>query len=91
MSETFFKKNVHSLFFVVVLLLSKVAFSEDSINYSGSGDNKDGYDSKNYTTKSLSLDHRKGKKANLVKYALRNNARSTFFRSAISDQMTTID
>ena len=52
MSETFFKKNVHSSFFVVVLLLSKVAFSEDSINYSGAGDNKDGYDSKNYTTKS---------------------------------------
>ena len=72
MSETFFKKNVHSLFFVVVLLLSKVAFSEDSINYSGAGDNKDGYDSKNYTTKSLSLDHRKGKKANLVKYVTRN-------------------
>ena len=36
-------------------------------NYSGPGDNKDGYNSKDYETNSLSLSDRKGKKCRFNK------------------------
>ena len=70
MSETFFNKKTYNsfLFLLVIIFTSKIAFGGDNINYSGPGDNKDGYESKSYTTNSLSIEDRKGKKADLIKY-----------------------
>ncbi|MBT7543083.1 MAG: methylamine utilization protein MauG [Gammaproteobacteria bacterium] len=53
-----------------LLFISKLAISVDNeIIYSGPGDNKDGYESRDYVTKSLSINERKGEKTNLIKYA----------------------
>ncbi len=70
MSENFFKKNIIKLpvLIIIIIFFNKILLAEDDLNYSGPGDNKDGYDSKNYTTNSLSLNDRKGKKDDLIKY-----------------------
>ena len=53
-----------------LLFISKLAISVDNeIIYSGPGDNKDGYESRDYVTKSLSINERKGEKTNLITYA----------------------
>ena len=56
------------LFLLVLIFSSKIAYGGDSVNYSGPGDNKEGYELKSYTTNSLSIDDRKGKKADLIQY-----------------------
>ena len=70
MSEKFFetKKLKIFVFLIPLLFLSKISAEEESMNLSGPGDNKEGYDSSSYVTNSLSLEHRKGKKADLIKY-----------------------
>ena len=69
MSETYAKKNILNLFLIILFLfLCQISFANESIEYTGAGDNKDGYDSKDYETNSLSLDDRQGKKADLIKY-----------------------
>ena len=70
MSENFFRKNIIKLpvLIIIIIFFNKILLAEDDLNYSGPGDNKDGYDSKNYTTNSLSLNDRKGKKDDLIKY-----------------------
>ena len=64
MNESFFNKKISNsfLFLLVLIFSSKIAYGGDSVNYSGPGDNKEGYESKSYTTNSLSIDDRKGKK-----------------------------
>ena len=70
MSETFFNNitRYKLSIFLILLFLSKLAVGSENTSYSGPGDNKDGYESKSYTTNSLSLSDRKGKKADLLKY-----------------------
>ena len=69
MSETYAKKYILNLFLIILFLfLCQVSFGNETIEYTGAGDNKDGYDSKDYETNSLSLDDRQGKKADLIKY-----------------------
>ena len=70
MNESFFNKKISNsfLFLLVLIFNSKIAYGGDSVNYSGPGDNKEGYESKSYTTNSLSIDDRKGKKADLIQY-----------------------
>ena len=70
MSETFFNNIIRCRFsiFLILLFFSKLAVGSENTNYSGPGDNKDGYESKSYKTNSLSLSDRKGKKADLLKY-----------------------
>ena len=65
------RSALHYLLCITSLLfISKLAISVDNeIIYSGPGDNKDGYESRDYVTKSLSINERKGEKANLIKYA----------------------
>ena len=71
MSDKLVLRNTlnYLLFISALIFINKVAISADNeITYSGPGDNKDGYESKNYVTNSLSINARKGKKANLIKY-----------------------
>ena len=68
MSEIFFRKNIIKIFIITLIFFNKISMADDNINYSGPGDNKDGYESKNYVTNSFSLDGRKGKKYDLIKY-----------------------
>ena len=55
-------------FFLFILFFCGMSFSSELSNYSGPGDNKDGYNSKDYETNSLSLSDRKGKSADLIKF-----------------------
>ena len=70
MSENFFNNKIQKIVKVLILILfsCNIFASDDIDSYLGPGDNKEGYDSKNYTTNSISLDDRKGKKANLLQY-----------------------
>ena len=70
MNNIFLQNKIFNKSFWLILffLFNNVSLSSESINYSGPGDNKEGYESKTYTTNSLSLDDRKGKKADLIKY-----------------------
>ena len=70
MNKIFFKNKMFNKLFLLTLFfcINNVSLASESINYSGPGDNKEGYESKTYTTNSLSLDDRKGKKADLIKY-----------------------
>ena len=69
MSEIFNRNHILSLFLLIlVMFLCQSSFGNETIKYTGAGDNKDGYDSKDYKTNSLSLDERQGKKTDLVKY-----------------------
>ena len=71
MSEKLVLRNIFNylLFISALIFINKGAISADNeIIYSGPGDNKDGYESQNYVTNSLSVNERKGKKANLIKY-----------------------
>ena len=70
MSENFVKKIIIKIFIFITILIffNKILLADENINYSGPGDNKDGYETKNYTTKSLSLYDRKGKQDDLIKY-----------------------
>ena len=70
MNSLFLQNKIFNKSFWLILffLFNNVSLSSESINYSGPGDNKEGYESKTYTTNSLSLDDRKGKKADLIKY-----------------------
>ena len=70
MNSIFLQNKIFNKSFWLILffLFNNVSLSSESINYSGPGDNKEGYESKTYTTNSLSLDDRKGKKADLIKY-----------------------
>ena len=62
------KKLKILLFLLPLLLLSRISSGEESINLSGPGDNKEGYETDAYVTNSLSLEDRKGKKTDLIKY-----------------------
>lgn len=69
MSMTSVAKSLLNFFFITLsLLFCQISFSSETVKYTGAGDNKDGYDSKDYETNSLSLGDRKGKKADLLKY-----------------------
>ncbi len=69
MSETFFKGNMNKILLVSIFSsIIHFASANELSNYSGPGDNKDGYNSKNYETNSLSLSDRKGKSADLIKF-----------------------
>ena len=70
MSENFFNNKIQKIVKVLILILfsCNIFASDDIDSYLGPGDNKEGYDSKNYTTNSISLDDRKGKKADLLQY-----------------------
>ena len=70
MNESSFNKKIANsfLFLLVLIFNSKIAYGGGSVNYSGPGDNKEGYELKSYTTNSLSIDDRKGKKADLIQY-----------------------
>jgi len=69
MSEIFNRNHILSLFLLIlVMFLCQSSFGNETVKYTGAGDNKDGYDSKDYKTNSLSLDERQGKKTDLVKY-----------------------
>ena len=70
MSNLFINRTLLTqlLFIPIIFFNSNASFGENIERYSGPGDNKDGYDDKNYITQSISLEDRKGKKANLIKY-----------------------
>ena len=70
MSELPFRTNKlrASLLIFLLLFINNISVGKDNIDYSGPGDNKNGYDTSEYVTNSLSLDERKGKKADLIKY-----------------------
>ena len=69
MSETFvYNKLIKALFLLVTFLIAQSVSSNEISNYSGPGDNKEGYNSKDYETNSLSLGDRKGKSADLIKF-----------------------
>ena len=70
MSEQFFRKQTFKIYLLILplVLSNQISFGNDEVNYSGPGDDKNGYDSRDYTTNSLSLEDRKGKKADIIKY-----------------------
>ena len=70
MSELFFgtRKLKISSFLFLFLFISNISVGEENVDYSGPGDNKNGYETSEYVTNSLSLDERKGRKADLIKY-----------------------
>ena len=70
MSNLFINRTllIQLLFLPTIFFISDISVSGDIEKYSGPGDNKDGYDNKNYVTQSVSLEDRKGVKADLIKY-----------------------
>ena len=60
--------SIKLIFLFFILFFYGTSFSSELSNYSGPGDNKDGYNSKDYETNSLSLSDRKGKSADLIKF-----------------------
>ncbi len=68
------KKLRATFFYITFIVINLFAITlsyhtkADSNSYTGPGDDKKDYDSKNYQTNSLSLDYRKGKKADLIQY-----------------------
>ena len=69
MSEIFTKNKLNKIFLLLILFsVIQFALASELSNYSGPGDNKDGYNSKDYETNSLSLSDRKGKSADLIKF-----------------------
>ena len=69
MSEIFTKNKLNKIFLLLILFSAiQFALASELSNYSGPGDNKDGYNSKDYETNSLSLSDRKGKSADLIKF-----------------------
>jgi len=70
MSNLFINRTllIQLLFLPTIFFISDISVSVDIEKYSGPGDNKDGYDNKNYVTQSVSLEDRKGVKADLIKY-----------------------
>jgi len=62
-----FLYNTFTAIILFTLVLINNTNAEKNI-YTGPGDDKTGYNSKDYRTNSLSLDHREGKKADLIKY-----------------------
>ncbi len=55
-------------FFIILIVFSNIFSANNEINYTEPGDNKKGYESKNYKTNSMSLINRVGKKSDLIKY-----------------------
>jgi len=70
MDKKLLKTIFYSSFLAIILfaITSSGYTNAENNSYTGPGDDKTGYDSKNYKTNSLSLDHREGKKADLIKY-----------------------
>ena len=70
MDKKLLKTIFYSSFLAIILfaITSSGYTNAENNSYTGPGDDKTVYDSKNYKTNSLSLDHREGKKADLIKY-----------------------